>query len=57
MRHLAGVSVALLAVSGLGFAKVHRDVYPVGCSALWPAVKDTLPNLGKYGIMEWIAPR
>ncbi len=51
MRRLAGVAVVLLVVSGSGFAKVHRDMYPVGCNALWPAVKDTLRNSGKYGIM------
>jgi hypothetical protein len=51
MRRLAGVAAVLLLVVGSGFAKVHRDMYPVGCNVLWPAVKDTLRNSGKYGIM------
>ncbi|MFY9939411.1 MAG: hypothetical protein WAK33_21190 [Silvibacterium sp.] len=33
------------------FAKTHKDVYNVPCSVLWPAVKDTLRNSGKYGII------
>lgn len=51
MSRLPGVAVVLLVVVGSGFAKVHRDMYPVACSVLWPAVKDTLRNSGKYGIM------
>jgi hypothetical protein len=51
MRRFAGVVAVLLVVVGSSFAKVHRDMYPVGCSVLWPAVKDTLRNSGKYGIM------
>ncbi len=41
----------LLIVAGTSFAKTHKDVYPVPCSTLWPAVKDTLRNSGKYGIL------
>jgi hypothetical protein len=33
------------------FGKTHSDLYPVACSELWPAVKDTLRNSGKYGII------
>ena len=51
MRRFAGVVAVLLVVVGSSFAKVHRDMYPMGCSVLWPAVKDTLRNSGKYGIM------
>jgi hypothetical protein len=36
---------------GPSFAKTHKDMYPVPCSTLWPAVKDTLRNSGKYGIL------
>ena len=43
------LSVVLAAPS---FAKTHRDIYPIPCSSLWPAVKDTLRNSGKYGIMS-----
>ena len=41
----------LVIVAAPSFAKVHKDMYPVACSALWPAVKDTLRNSGKYGIL------
>ena len=34
------------------FAKTHKEVYEVTCSVLWPAVKDTLRNSGKYGIIS-----
>ncbi len=33
------------------FASTHKYNYVVPCSALWPAVKDTLRNSGKYGII------
>jgi hypothetical protein len=33
------------------FAKTHSDIFDVSCSVLWPAVKDTLRNSGKYGII------
>lgn len=32
-------------------AKTHKEMFAVPCSALWPAVKDTLRNSGKYGII------
>jgi len=38
-----------LAVPALG--KTHKDMFNVPCSELWPAVKDTLRNSGKYGII------
>jgi hypothetical protein len=34
-----------------GFGKTHKDVFEVPCNVLWPAVKDTLRNSGKYGII------
>lgn len=33
------------------FGKTHKDVFAVPCSELWPALKDTLRNSGKYGII------
>jgi hypothetical protein len=33
------------------FASTHKDTYNVSCSELWRAVKDTLKNSGKYGII------
>ncbi len=50
MRRFA-VVLMLLIVAGPSFAKTHRDMYSVPCSGLWPAVKDTLRNSGKYGIL------
>ena len=41
----------LLCVSAPLFAKTHSDTFNVSCNELWPAVKDTLRNSGKYGII------
>jgi len=54
MRRLAMVAVMLLVVIGPSFAKMHKDMYSVPCSTLWPAVKDTLRNSGKYGILGMV---
>jgi hypothetical protein len=51
MRRFAVVVLMLLIVAVPSFAKTHKDMYPVSCGALWPAVKDTLRNSGKYGIL------
>ena len=45
------IVVLLLTLAVPSFAKTHRDVFNVPCSVLWPAVKDTLRNSGKYGII------
>jgi hypothetical protein len=50
MRRFAIVALGLLTIVGPSFAKTHRDMYSMSCTALWPAVKDTLRNSGKYGI-------
>ena len=42
----------LLLLSAPAFAKTHKDAFNVPCSTLWPAVKDTLRNSGKYGIIS-----
>jgi len=39
----------ILAVPAVG--KTHKDTFDVPCSELWSAVKDTLRNSGKYGII------
>jgi len=39
-------------VAGPSFAKTHSDMYSIPCTTLWSAVKDTLRNSGKYGIMS-----
>jgi hypothetical protein len=41
----------LLTLAAPVFAKTHKDVFNVPCSVLWPALKDTLRNSGKYGII------
>ena len=51
MRRTALLILLLLVVAGPSFAKTHKDMYSVSCSVLWPAVKDTLRNSGKYGIL------
>jgi len=45
------VTLMLLIAAGPSFAKTHKDMYSMQCSALWPAVKDALRNSGKYGIL------
>ena len=32
-------------------AKTHKELFETSCNELWPAVKDTLRNSGKYGII------
>ena len=49
-RFLAPCLLLSLAVPAL--AKTHHDLFNVPCSAVWPAVKDTLRNSGKYGIVS-----
>lgn len=43
--------VAALCMPAKSFAKTHKDMFDVPCTTLWPAVKDTLRNSGKYGIV------
>jgi hypothetical protein len=33
-------------------AKTHKDEYNVPCNTLWQAVRDTVRNSGKYGIIS-----
>jgi len=51
MRRFAVVTLMLLVGAVSSFAKTHKAMYAVSCSVLWPAVKDTLRNSGKYGIL------
>ncbi len=51
MKRLGTMLFVLLIVAEPSFAKVHKDMYAVSCGTLWPAVKDTLRNSGKYGIL------
>jgi len=50
MRRSVVAVLLLLIVAGPSFAKTHTDMYPIPCTTLWAAVKDTLRNSGKYGI-------
>jgi hypothetical protein len=43
--------ILLLSVALPVFASTHKDTYSVSCSVLWAALKDTLRNSGKYGII------
>jgi len=51
---ILAMPVALLMLSSAvpAIAKTHKDTYTIPCSTLWPAVKDTLRNSGKYGIIS-----
>ena len=51
MKRFAMAALMLLIVAGPSFAKTHKEMYSVSCGVLWPAVKDTLRNSGKYGIL------
>ena len=50
MKRLVPVTL-LFVIAWPGLAKTHKEMYSVPCSELWPAVKDTLRNSGKYGII------
>jgi hypothetical protein len=51
MKRSAVVFLFLSIVAVPSFAKTHKDEYSVSCTVLWAAVKDTLRNSGKYGII------
>ena len=48
-RVVVSILLALTAIPAL--ASTHKDVFNVSCNELWRAVKDTLRNSGKYGII------
>jgi hypothetical protein len=41
----------MISVAAPASASTHRDAFNVSCNELWRAVKDTLRNSGKYGII------
>ena len=49
-RIVIGALLSILAIPAFG--KTHKEIYNMSCSTLWPAVKDTLKNSGKYGIVS-----
>jgi hypothetical protein len=52
MGRFVVVALMSLILAGPAFGKNQREFFPVPCSELWPAVKDTLRNSGKYGIIK-----
>ncbi len=46
------IAILLLTVSLPAFASTHKEMYGVSCNELWRALKDTLRNSGKYGIIS-----
>jgi hypothetical protein len=46
------VALMSLTLAVPAFSKTHKETYPVPCSDLWAAVKDTLRNSGNYGIIS-----
>jgi len=51
MKRFVFVTVLLSFVAVPSFCKTHKEMYQVSCKVLWSAVKDTLRNSGKYGIL------
>jgi hypothetical protein len=49
--YFLALAVALIAFAPVAEAKTHKDNYSVSCDVLWRAVKDTIRNSGKYGII------
>jgi len=46
------VALIFLTLAMPAFAKAHKDTYPVPCSELWAAVKDTIKNSGNYSVLS-----
>ncbi len=45
--------IALIVATAIpAIAKTHKEDYSIPCTTLWPAVKDTIRNSGKYGIIS-----
>jgi hypothetical protein len=51
MKRFIAIAVLLSLLVVPCFCKTHKEMYQVSCSVLWSAVKDTLRNSGKYGII------
>lgn len=51
MKRFAVAALTVVIVAVPSFAKTHKESYSVPCTTLWPAVRDTLRNSGKYGII------
>lgn len=51
MKRLFLLVLLLVLLPIPSFSKTHKEMYTVSCSVLWPAVKDTIRNSGKCGIL------
>jgi hypothetical protein len=49
-RFVVSILLALTAIPAFG--STHKDSFSVSCNELWRAVKDTLRNSGRYGIIS-----
>ena len=49
---LVVVVLISLALALSAFGKTHKSTYPVACSDVWGAVKDTLSNPENYSVVE-----
>jgi len=45
------VALISLALALPAMAKTHKNTYPIPCSEVWPAVKDTLSNPENYSVV------
>jgi hypothetical protein len=43
--------MAMASITPVASAATHKDKYSMSCDVLWAAVKDTVRNSGKYGII------
>ena len=46
------ISTLVIATAVPALAKTHKDDYTIPCKTLWQAVRDTVRNSGKYGIIS-----
>ena len=51
MRRFAPIALMLLIFGGPLFAGTNKVVFQMPCSALWPAVRDTVRNSGNYAVV------
>lgn len=52
MMRFAVVALMSLALALTAFGKTYKSTYPVACSEVWSAVKDTLSNPENYNVKD-----
>jgi len=52
MKRFIAMAILFSLMAVPSFCKTHKEMYQVSCNVLWSAVKDTLRNSGKYGIIS-----